>query len=438
MAWTTWLQRRRRLLARRRRRRRINRYTGYAGSHVPIIDAAAIEPREFFARFVRRRRPCVLRGTLPELRGRPDDWWAPPSARALEVDVEVRDGPSDSFGRGRKARTTFGALLDGGSPNLYLSTQDVADGHLVAPPLTALAAQRRLPLRPALLAPLVPQSLNLWVGHSAAFASSGLHHDYHDNLYVLLRGTKRFRLFSPAQAHRMRTSGALARVHPNGRVNYLGDPPTTPDGRTREDLAQGALRAARRAQRRAQRRLLEAEDAADPTGGDGGGGLPAEAAQAAQAPEAPEAVEAAEAALDEAMDGVVAATRELRFQRKRAAAASETAERASAKLPKNFSRLGALQLDDAGQLPPRLRRARPAEYELRGGEMLYLPCGWFHEVSAVVSHAPFPSPFHTPCRSTVHSAPTVHTNTRTHAHGRAGELRRVARRPQLLVPPAGW
>jgi Cupin-like domain len=55
-----------------------------------------------------------------------------------------------------------------------------------------------------------------------ATSSSGLHHDYHDNLYVLLRGQKRFRLWSPDSAQRMYTRGALARVHSNGRINYVG------------------------------------------------------------------------------------------------------------------------------------------------------------------------------------------------------------------------
>lgn len=61
------------------------------------------------------------------------------------------------------------------------------------------------------------QAVNVWMGASAAGASSGLHHDFHDNLYVLLRGTKRFRLFPPAMAARMYTHGAVDRIHPNGR-----------------------------------------------------------------------------------------------------------------------------------------------------------------------------------------------------------------------------
>jgi len=40
--------------------------------------------------------------------------------------------------------------------------------------------------------------------------------------YVLLRGRKRFRLFSPADAHRMYTHGRIRKVHSNGRINYVG------------------------------------------------------------------------------------------------------------------------------------------------------------------------------------------------------------------------
>lgn len=58
------------------------------------------------------------------------------------------------------------------------------------------------PLRPSLMGSLVPQNLNIWMGRSQEGTSSGLHHDYHDNLYVLLRGRKAFRLYSPADAQR--------------------------------------------------------------------------------------------------------------------------------------------------------------------------------------------------------------------------------------------
>jgi Cupin-like domain len=62
---------------------------------------------------------------------------------------------------------------------------------------------------------LKPQRCGLHAG-----ASSGLHHDFHDNLYILLRGRKRFRLYPPDQAKRMYTNGRIAKVHGNGRFVY--------------------------------------------------------------------------------------------------------------------------------------------------------------------------------------------------------------------------
>jgi Cupin-like domain len=55
-----------------------------------------------------------------------------------------------------------------------------------------------------------------------AGASSGLHHDFHDNLYVLLRGCKRFRLYPPTAVQRMYTYGQVRQLYSNGRIVYEG------------------------------------------------------------------------------------------------------------------------------------------------------------------------------------------------------------------------
>ena len=55
-----------------------------------------------------------------------------------------------------------------------------------------------------------------------AGASSGLHHDFHDNLYILLRGRKRFRLYPPSEAPHMYTHGRPKKIYPNGRIVYDG------------------------------------------------------------------------------------------------------------------------------------------------------------------------------------------------------------------------
>lgn len=64
---------------------------------------------------------------------------------------------------------------------------------------------------------LSPSNLSWTAG-----ASSGLHHDFHDNLYILLRGRKRFRLYPPTDAPNMYTHGILKRIHSNGRIVYEG------------------------------------------------------------------------------------------------------------------------------------------------------------------------------------------------------------------------
>ena len=60
----------------------------------------------------------------------------------------------------------------------------------------------------------------MYVVRAMLTGSAGLHHDFHDNLYVLLRGSKRLRLFPPSTAARMHTHGRLRRVHANGRIVY--------------------------------------------------------------------------------------------------------------------------------------------------------------------------------------------------------------------------
>ena len=184
---------------------------------------------------------------------------------AAEVEVEHRAGPQESFGRGRKRRMRFGDALRAasrGDASLYLTTQDAPtapDGHpeLLTPPLAHLAAD--FPPRPALLGNLVPQSLNLWVGSAPQAhggASSGLHHDFHDNLYVLLRGRKRFRLFPPSLAGAMYTHGTPLRVYPNGRIVYQGQGAIDPDGSDPGEVARW------RAKRAAEAELAAAEAAA--------------------------------------------------------------------------------------------------------------------------------------------------------------------------------
>jgi hypothetical protein len=140
------------------------------------------------------------------------------------VQVEVRAEHGRAFGNGRKRSMVLRDFLDqvsAGNEGLYMTTQTAAEDAdnfpaLLTPPLDTLTRQG-LPLRPAVMGNLIPQAINLWLGCAREGSSSGLHHDYHDNLYVLLRGRKRFRLYPPATAPGMYTQGKVAKIHHNGR-----------------------------------------------------------------------------------------------------------------------------------------------------------------------------------------------------------------------------
>lgn len=73
---------------------------------------------------------------------------------------------------------------------------------------------------PHLMGNLVLQQTNLWLGDSTEGKSSGLHHDFHDNLYALVAGRKRFVLFPPVAFDYLRPRGTVERVHANGLIEY--------------------------------------------------------------------------------------------------------------------------------------------------------------------------------------------------------------------------
>jgi hypothetical protein len=111
-----------------------------------------------------------------------------------------------------------------GDDSLYVTTQPLpedADGRptaLFASPVAEMASH--LPMRPAIMGQLVPSTINAWLGMSREGSSSQLHHDFHDNLYLLVAGRKRFTIASPADTDSLYPHGSVAHVHPNGLINY--------------------------------------------------------------------------------------------------------------------------------------------------------------------------------------------------------------------------
>jgi len=175
------------------------------------------------------------------------------------VVIETRGSSPEYFGQGKtrsmKMKDFLGELQNG-NDNLYLSAQDVSirprgmfnwrhaaelrskgvspialasndraqGGHLSKSELDGRpcsATNKHLDgvfsIRWAHF--YIPESISAMSGPGS---SSGLHHDYHDNLYILLRGEKQFSLFPPSDADKMYTYGEIAKIHHNGRIVYKG------------------------------------------------------------------------------------------------------------------------------------------------------------------------------------------------------------------------
>lgn len=112
---------------------------------------------------------------------------------------------------------------------------------LFQPPLSNLFD--KLPAQPPYFQNLIPQQINLWMGYNKAKfdklqdvdlnnigkiipgngTSSGLHHDHSDNLYILLSGIKRFTIVSPKYAASLYTVGNIQKVYANGVIDYKID-----------------------------------------------------------------------------------------------------------------------------------------------------------------------------------------------------------------------
>ncbi|KAK6462951.1 cupin-like domain-containing protein [Scheffersomyces coipomensis] len=128
---------------------------------------------------------------------------------------------------------------------LRQSESDQRIKELLQPPLTNLVHHPQvLSIRPQLFSTLIPQQINLWMGNSSlkdteiklnsrdheslglgkyipgGGTSSGLHHDHADNLYILASGKKRFTLFSPADATKLHTIGSIFKLFNSGIIDY--------------------------------------------------------------------------------------------------------------------------------------------------------------------------------------------------------------------------
>ena len=216
------------------------------------VDAISpdFDAEDFYEQYVRNRMPVRINGLLQDREWKGEMWsndYLREKSGEEEVRVEFREKPADGefdlsrkFGQGKEKRMKFASFLDfiegkqkyqnkdakptEDTEELYLTTQELnydAEGRpsLTSPPVDALVND--FPLRPQIMGNLVLQNANIWFGKSERETTSGLHHDFHDNLYILLRGEKRIVLYPPSLADSMYTHGTIAFTHENGLINYV-------------------------------------------------------------------------------------------------------------------------------------------------------------------------------------------------------------------------
>ncbi|KAG9569302.1 Clavaminate synthase-like protein, partial [Aureobasidium melanogenum] len=211
------------------------------------------QPKDFYSNFVHKRQPVVVQGKLDDLDFVTKNWanvdYLRETAGDAPVKVEPMHKEKKRYGTDvERVDTTFGAFLDSLKEEKdeydYLTTQysddeddmdseddddddeekeDGQDNEIkngtFPQPVRALLREE-VPMRPEMMGNLVLQQMNIWLGKTKSGTSSGLHHDFHDNLYILLKGCKRFVLYPPSAVHHLDTYGKPKKIHSNGLIVY--------------------------------------------------------------------------------------------------------------------------------------------------------------------------------------------------------------------------
>ncbi len=200
------------------------------------INADCISPRQFFNRYVRRRMPVVLTSSNVDCLQAFKPEALVKIAGNCRVAVEKADPTSQQlFGRTDSSSRTLMRFSDFISrmreEELYCSTQPLPENREGPKALTSAHVQAfidrgLIPEHLPLMGNMTPYQINAWIGCSQDGSSSGYHHDFHDNFYMLLAGEKQFRITSPNFASEFPTHGCQKNmnvvIHKNGLISYEG------------------------------------------------------------------------------------------------------------------------------------------------------------------------------------------------------------------------
>ena len=354
-------------------------YTGFIPAKGWIIERkSGINPSEFFSKYISTRTPVIVtdKKLVPNVELFLEELTKVDSNLQVELEYE---GEFASEHRKIMDFQDFLTQVDNGG--LYLTTQyqnQDSVKQFAQPPLDQLL--HILPTKIDLIDRLVVNQMNMWMGYSNG-QSSKLHFDYHDNLYFVLQGTKEFTIFPPSDYPYLYINGDF-NCHENG-LFYSPSSNIRSDGAFCEDVGQYKMKIAEDLLNVAQSK---------------------------------EEIEFAENLMDQAMILMVGSSSELteyeseedqesvchsfdddgessedrneiciNMNGKRFSNLEENPDAKELKVkPQSFSNIPTKVLRDPNDSSefPLFQHATPIKFVLQAGECLYLPCGWFHEVSS--------------------------------------------------------
>jgi hypothetical protein len=165
--------------------------------------------KEIFQDYISKRIPFTFRKDLVSLNY--EKFYKKVTQNSLLKEIRVED-------KTQRKTINFKEFLD--SKEFYLNTQyQTVDSKLdiIQNPLLEFLSD--FEIRPQIIGNLVPRQYTLWLGFKRD-TSSGLHHDFHDNLYTVLEGVKKFRIYSPKEIKKLYVKGKVLKVFENGFISY--------------------------------------------------------------------------------------------------------------------------------------------------------------------------------------------------------------------------
>ncbi|ETO08784.1 hypothetical protein RFI_28604 [Reticulomyxa filosa] len=208
-----------------------------------------LPPQEFFKNFISARKPAHIKFISNSLEKAFENWksnkYLKQKCENEIVKVETRNSDKEKFGTSNKVLLPFCDflnLLETGEDLYYMTVQDIETDEkgpleLYSHPLASL--KEDFPLILSDICPsLITHQINMWMGHSGSEkkkeekkheeskktgTQSKLHHDFHDNIYLVIRGEKTFTLFPPHCVHQLYVNGEISQVYDNGLICYKND-----------------------------------------------------------------------------------------------------------------------------------------------------------------------------------------------------------------------